>query len=105
MELGAVVCTSRAPACDRCPVASWCAWLGAERPPAAAPRPVQRYVGTDRHARGRLLAVLRERQEPVPGALLDLAWPDARQRARALDGLVADGLVEPLGDGRFRLPI
>jgi A/G-specific adenine glycosylase len=26
------------------------------------------------------------------------------QRARALDGLVADGLVDPLPDGRLALP-
>jgi A/G-specific adenine glycosylase len=26
------------------------------------------------------------------------------QRARALDGLVSDGLVEPLPDGLYRLP-
>jgi A/G-specific adenine glycosylase len=104
MELGALICTSRAPACDRCPVAPICAWLAAGRPAGALPRPVQRYDGTDRQARGRLLAVLRERADPVAGADLDLAWPDARQRARALDGLVADGLVEPLDDGRYRLP-
>ena len=104
MELGALVCTSRAPACGSCPVAEGCAWLRAGRPSAAAPRPAQLYAGTDRHARGRLLAVLRDRTDPVTGAELDLAWPDARQRDRALDGLVADGLVEPLADGRFRLP-
>jgi A/G-specific adenine glycosylase len=27
------------------------------------------------------------------------------QRARALDGLVADGLVEPLPGGLYRLPL
>jgi A/G-specific adenine glycosylase len=31
-------------------------------------------------------------------------WPDAAQRGRALHGLIADGLVEPNGDGRYRLP-
>jgi A/G-specific adenine glycosylase len=35
---------------------------------------------------------------------LEAAWPDRQQRARALDGLVADGLAEPLPDGRFALP-
>ena len=104
MELGALVCTARAPACERCPVTSMCGWLAAGRPAAVAPRPVQRYEGTDRQARGRLMAVLRACPGPVAAAELDLAWPDARQRARALDGLVADGLVEPLADGRFRLP-
>jgi A/G-specific adenine glycosylase len=29
---------------------------------------------------------------------------DAGQRDRALDGLVADGLVEPLDGGMFQLP-
>jgi A/G-specific adenine glycosylase len=104
MELGAVVCTSRAPACGGCPVAAKCEWFAAGRPAATSTRPSQRYDGTDRQARGRLLAVLRDRHEPVPAADLDLAWADARQRARALDGLVADGLVEPTEDGGFRLP-
>jgi A/G-specific adenine glycosylase len=31
-------------------------------------------------------------------------WPRAVQRNRALDGLVADGLVEPLADDHFALP-
>jgi A/G-specific adenine glycosylase len=104
MELGALVCTARAPACGRCPVAGNCAWLAAGRPAAAARRPVQRYEGTDRQARGRLLAVLRERSEPVPLRDLDGVWNDAPQRARALDGLVADGLVEPLDGDLFQLP-
>jgi A/G-specific adenine glycosylase len=37
-------------------------------------------------------------------ARFDLVWPDDTQRARALDGLVSDGLVDPLPDGRFALP-
>ena len=73
-------------------------------PPAVASRPAQRWVGTDRQVRGRLLAVLRESAEPVPRAALDAVWPEAVQRSRALDGLVADGLVEPLSDDRFALP-
>lgn len=104
MELGALMCTAAAPRCDDCPVAQQCAWLAAGRP-AAAIRPVgQTYEGTDRQCRGRLLAVLRDSREPVTQARLDAAWPDPTQRARALDGLVADGLVDPLPDGRFALP-
>ena len=104
MELGALMCTAAAPRCDDCPVAQQCAWLAAGRP-AAAIRPVgQTYEGTDRQCRGRLLAVLRDSREPVPQARLDAVWPDPIQRARALDGLVADGLVDPLPDGRFALP-
>ena len=40
----------------------------------------------------------------MPKAALDAVWDDAVQRDRALDGLVADGLVEPSADGHFRLP-
>jgi A/G-specific adenine glycosylase len=50
------------------------------------------------------MAVLRDTPGPVPKSALDLEWPDALQRERALDGLVADGLVEPLADGLFALP-
>jgi A/G-specific adenine glycosylase len=104
MELGALTCTAAAPRCDECPVALHCAWQAAGRP-AAAVRPVgQTYEGTDRQCRGRLLAVLRDSREPVTQARLDAVWPDESQRARALDGLVADGLVDPLPDGRFSLP-
>ena len=38
------------------------------------------------------------------GPRIDGAWPEAAQRARALDGLVADGLVEPLEGGTYQLP-
>jgi A/G-specific adenine glycosylase len=104
MELGALVCTARNPDCAHCPVESLCAWRAGGHPPAVTKRPAQRYEGTDRQARGRLLAVLRERHAPVPASDLDACWPDAAQRARALDGLVADGLVEPLPGSHFRLP-
>jgi A/G-specific adenine glycosylase len=104
MELGALTCTAASPRCDDCPLTRRCAWLLAGRP-AALERPAgQTYEGTDRQCRGRLLGVLRDSREPVPQARLDAVWPDAIQRARALDGLVADGLVDPLPDGRFALP-
>ncbi len=40
----------------------------------------------------------------MPQAALDAVWHEPVQRARALDGLVADGLVEPVADGVYRLP-
>ena len=104
MELGALVCTAASPRCDACPVARECAWLAAGRPPAAARRRTQRYDGTDRQCRGRLLAVLRDSGTPVSRPDFDAVWAGRAQLARALDGLVADGLVDPLPDGRYALP-
>ncbi|WP_245966668.1 A/G-specific adenine glycosylase [Sphaerisporangium album] len=106
MELGALVCTARTPRCADCPVAAICAWRLAGRPPYEGPeRRGQTYAGTDRQCRGRLLAVLRDAHGSVAKADLDAAWTiDPVQRERALDGLVADGLAEPLPDGTYRLP-
>lgn len=104
MELGALVCTSRSPRCDACPIADSCAWLALGRPAGEARRRQAAYDGSDRQARGALLAVLRASDAPVTQRALDLAWPDAIQRARALDGLVADGLVVPAARGRWSLP-
>jgi A/G-specific adenine glycosylase len=105
MELGALVCTAAGPRCGTCPVARDCAWLAAGRPAGpAGVRRTQRYDGTDRQCRGRLLAVLRAAGDSVARADFDAIWPSQAQLARALDGLVADGLVDPLPDGRFALP-
>jgi len=104
MELGALVCTARRPACQDCPLRRGCAWRRGGQPAAATPgRAAQRYVGTDRQARGVLLALCREHGR-VDAETLAAAWPDQAQGQRALSGLVADGLVVPVGPGRFGLP-
>ena len=105
MEFGAVVCTARRPACDSCPVRDRCAWTAAGQP--SSPDVVRRqpaYSGSDRQARGRILAVLRDSPSPVPASAIEAAWPDEAQRDRALDGLLADGLVVRLPGRRLGLP-
>jgi len=104
MELGALVCTARSPRCRVCPVATVCAWRQAGKPSHRGPVRRQTYAGTDRQVRGRLLAVLRDTDGPVTRETLEAAWDEPVQRERALDALVADGLVEPEGDDTFRLP-
>jgi A/G-specific adenine glycosylase len=104
MELGALVCTAARPACAACPVAGQCAWRLAGRPAARPRRPGPGYDGSDRQCRGRLLAILREADGPVPAVRLDVAWDDSGQRARALAALVADGLVTARPDGSYALP-
>jgi A/G-specific adenine glycosylase len=105
MELGALVCVSGTPRCGSCPVRDRCAWVRAGSPPHDGPaRRVQKFAGTDRQVRGRLLDVLRAAHHPVTAAELDTAWADAVQRSRCLDSLLSDGLVEQTDDGQFTLP-
>lgn len=103
MELGATVCTSRAPKCERCPIAAQCAWVSSGRPDTGDERRRQaRYEGSDRQARGAVLKALRMHSEVALDAVIH-DWPDVAQRDRAIDSLIADGLAEAV-DGKLRLP-
>ncbi|RWR22683.1 A/G-specific adenine glycosylase [Microbacterium enclense] len=105
MELGALVCTARAPKCDACPLAAQCAWRAAGYPASEDRRRRQAtYEGSDRQARGAVLKVLRD-ADPAAVRLDDVVpkWPDAAQRDRAIDSLIADGLAEA-ADGALFLP-
>ena len=105
MELGALVCIAGTPRCGACPVRQRCAWRLAGCPAHdGPPRRVQKFAGTDRQVRGRLLDVLRAAPGPVAAAELDAVWDDAVQRSRCLDSLLTDGLVEQTADGLFTLP-
>ncbi|WP_441425516.1 A/G-specific adenine glycosylase [Arthrobacter sp. YAF34] len=124
MELGATVCTARAPKCGQCPVRESCAWLAAGEPPPTYTPKGQAWHGTDRQVRGAVLAVLRIAQDPVAPELFYRAPADLgfepqgigiplaalhrlnaapEQLERALAGLVGDGLAE-LHLGGLRLP-
>jgi A/G-specific adenine glycosylase len=92
MELGATVCTARAPRCDACPLAEGCDGPGAPAPRRPA-RP--RFEDTDRFVRGRVVAAL------AAGAPLPEVAPGRLERA--LEGLERDGLIERAAGG-FRLP-
>lgn len=100
MELGATICTSRAPRCERCPLADTCAWLAAGRPDTGDERRRQAtYEGSDRQARGAVLRLLRDAAPAaIPLTAVLPEWPDARQRDRAIDSLIADGLAEADGE-------
>jgi A/G-specific adenine glycosylase len=105
MELGALVCVAGTPRCGVCPVRDRCAWRLAGCPPHdGPPRRVQKFTGTDRQVRGRLLDVLRAAHAPVEADALADAWDDAAQRSRCLDSLLTDGLVEQTAEGLFTLP-
>ena len=106
MELGATVCTARAPDCDACPIAAACAWRLAGYPAYDGPRrAVQaRFEGSDRQVRGLVMRELRAAHRPVARDELTGLWADAAQLDRAIDGLVADGLAVADPQGGLGLP-
>ena len=106
LDLGATVCTARAPHCSTCPLSSGCMWRAAgggdpegpvidpARATAGTSRPQARFDGSDRQGRGRILAALRA-AGAVTVAELDAVtrWGDAGRSRRVADALVADGLA------------
>lgn len=106
MELGALVCTARNPLCEACPIRDTCAWRASGYPAHDGPTKSRqkKYEGSDRQARGAILAKLRASPSSISPASLEGAWPDAAQRGRALAGLLKDGLIVLSETGFFRLP-
>jgi A/G-specific adenine glycosylase len=106
LDLGATVCTRRAPRCERCPVASGCAWAAAGAPepdPADGSAGVSgsqsRFHGSDRQGRGRLVAALTSREVAQTELADVMGWPDDPVRAeRVAATLVGDGLVARDGE-------
>ena len=90
MDLGATVCTARAPSCDRCPIVSRCATRGTHAEETKHRQ--SRYEGSFRQRRGTVMARLRA--GPVAASELD---------GEVLASLLDDGLAE-VTRGRARLP-
>jgi A/G-specific adenine glycosylase len=105
MELGAVVCTARAPRCGDCPIAEACRWRIDGYPVYEGPRSARqpRFEGSDRQVRGFILRELRGSDIPVTGGDLEGLRAGTEQRERALAGLIADGLVVAV-EGGYELP-
>lgn len=102
MELGALICTARAPQCDQCPVLEDCAWVAAGKPEPEIVAKTQSWNGSDRQVRGAIMGVLRAQGAVDVGTLqttveatgrLGRHVPEDSQWDRALTGLVNDGLA------------
>ena len=104
MELGALVCTATDPDCSRCPLDDRCRWRLAGAHAGVPRRPVQKWHGTDRQVRGRMMALLRGTREPVAEIDLLPAGADRAQAHRCLASLITDGLAEQLDPGSYALP-
>jgi len=110
-DLGALVCTKRAPTCDRCPIVSWCTWAGAGWPEpdpvggsAGIGTPQSTFAGSDRQGRGRLVDALRRGPVAPDDLVAVTGWPDPERAERVARSLVTDGLAVVGTDGRFQLP-
>jgi A/G-specific adenine glycosylase len=112
LDLGAELCVPAAPRCRDCPIRRRCRWAAAGRSgpdpavgSAGAPSAQDRFDGSDRQGRGRLISALRTgaiRGEDVASAI---GWSDDPERvARVVSGLVAEGLVVTDRSGGLRLP-
>lgn len=103
MELGQLVCTAQNPDCARCPLAGECRWRSIGQPDAGSrtTKP-QAYYGTDRYVRGLILAKLRQ-DDCASESALEQLWHDHLQLNRALESLIADGLVT-IGNQVVQLP-
>ena len=104
LDLGALVCRPAAPGCDRCPLGAVCRWRGGREQggdpalgSAQVSRPQGRYEGSDRQARGRLMAALTAGPVTVSGVAAVMGV-EAGRATVLVGGLVADGLVERTGD-------
>jgi A/G-specific adenine glycosylase len=126
MELGATVCTARAPRCDACPVAAWCAGAAVAGRPGDG-RPGGAAVAVAGRPGGAAVAAASAAASGAPGGgggcrpaerfedtnrfvrgrvVAALAAGEGLPRdiaperlERAVAGLVRDGLVRPVKDG------
>lgn len=115
MELGAVVCQSKKPLCEVCPIADLCQWRARDYPAATHKvRGQAKFEGSDRQLRGRVMAVLRSHPEGVEFlSLPDLIEPvsgsgpvdisHAHRTLKLAEDLVRDGLATRAAE-RIRLP-
>ena len=132
MDLGATICTSRAPKCPRCPLQTDCRFARspavggllrfplpgpsaegtpgsaaqkARRPPSRTARVAQpaAYPSSDRRVRGAIIRALVKAEAGLTVRALEKEIGDARVRA-LVGALVSDGLVERAGR-RYRLPV
>jgi A/G-specific adenine glycosylase len=105
MELGALVCTASRPSCDTCPLVEVCAWRKAGYPASTVrARSQSAFLGSDRQVRGRIMALLRGSQGPIPASALGTVWHDMEQVQRAAESLLADGLIERAASGDLQFP-
>lgn len=110
MDLSATICRPRVPACERCPLPTWCVYpeasrltssIAPTRRAAESRGPDDTFVGSRRHLRGRVIEELRSiaNGDVMPIATLRLTLEPPLGQARfgvddVVAALVSEGLIE-----------
>ena len=105
MDLGATVCSARAPTCNRCPLRAHCEWRRLGSPVAVgALKPARRFDETSRFARGRIVDALRSASSLAAGEIeAKLPAIHAGKLHTYLAALERDSMITRTGD-RWSLP-
>jgi A/G-specific adenine glycosylase len=104
MDLGRVHCRP-APRCGGCPLESRCRFRAAGRTGRPSGRRQSPFEGSARQIRGAVVEVLRTRRSASAEALAERTGHRSSAIATATGSLVADGILERTGSGRFRLAV
>jgi A/G-specific adenine glycosylase len=102
MDLGRVHCRPT-PLCVGCPIAPHCRFRAAGRTGRPSGRRQVPFEGSVRQVRGAVVEVLRARRSASAEALAERTGHRRRAITTATESLVADGILERTGSGRFRL--
>lgn len=105
MDLASSSCRARAPLCGGCPLRALCPSAGATvATPKRGGAPRLPFAKTVRWLRGRLLDELRDAGRAGVEVVGSRGEHDEASVAATINTMVAEGLAESLGDGRYRLP-
>ena len=103
LDFGSMVCRSKNPKCEKCPIHSSCSWQGIGVDPAKGSAGVSgtqsRFEGSDRQGRGKLVAALRKKPIKKSELAEIMGWPlDPKRAERVASTVISDGLATSEGD-------
>lgn len=119
MDFGSLICKSKAPKCDKCPVARLClanreakvlgfsnfaSWLSVQpKVKTQSKKDIgKKFEETDRYFRGRIIDLLRSGDQPMEHVWEHLSvvhvLDDRVRFGRLIEGLVVDGLIKIQGN-------
>lgn len=103
LDFGSMVCRSKNPKCEECPIHRSCSWQGIGVDPAKGSAGVSgtqsRFEGSDRQGRGKLVAALRKKPIKKSELAEIMGWPlDPKRAERVASTVISDGLATSEGD-------